>query len=409
MVLRRDSRGALVGHIYFFNGWGSGRGRDQEAAIALLRDHALRASSPGLPEANVSEALWQGKAGIESAWRAEANKAQRGQATPSFGRATITLIRTGQCIVEVDPRDLFTTRTIRLAQLGGKHEALWTSRADEIFEECRSVAEQCFFVVRDLTHQHYHHHKSSDLLTTVTPWGQSNDEDWRRETQYGLMRMAIALRRLDTAEAYRQALGVVAYADAFQKHLCGWYSTTSGIAASSAVRFQYDFAPLRASIEASLKVRELKDSNLRARLFFSFGTLVTALTVVVPAYRGAAPTLDGVPGWDQAWVTSLSGAFGGLVSLAVAYPWFALFSAMMIGFAVDYVFVGLAVKSSNYSQTRASTSRLLGGLMAWLRRHRVPVFFTQGLISLGLATLIAAMGGIMFLCGWVLFSQIGSS
>lgn len=373
--------------------------------MALLRDAALRGSSPGLPISNIEDAYWTGRKEVERAWVAAERRARRGLPTGVFGKVHVRLVRTGQCTITVDPTHLFTIETIKRAQAG--EAALWKAHEAEIYEECRSVAEQCFFVIRDLTHQHYHHEKSSDLLTTVTDWDENNDEDWRRETQYGLMRMAIALRRNDTAQHYRQALGVIAYADAFQKHLCGWYTAGKGVVAASAVRFQYDFAALRSSIDASLKVRELKDANARARLFFAFGTLVTALTLIVPAFRGTTPDVSDVPlGGAPAsyWPRHV---FDVLVDLAIANPWVALGFTMGAGLAVDYLFVGLAVKAKNYSKIRASISRFLGGVMAFLRRHKVPIRLTQLLVLVGLLGAFATLLLVMIFCFQVLYSQIG--
>lgn len=406
VVLRDDKRGSLVGEVFFVNGVSLLRGRGQRAAVALLRDQTLRASAPGLPLPNVREAYFTARAEVERAWRAAARSNSKGSDTPAFGRASISLIRTGQITVSVEPHELYTSEAIKLAQQEGEGSPRWARYTHHISDECQSIAEQCFFVLRDLTHQHYHHDKSSDLLTTVTPWSVQDDEEWRRETQYGLMRMAIALRRTDTAQAYREALGVVAYADAFQKHLCGWYSTASGVAVSSAVRFQYDFAALRASIEASLKVRELKDSNLRARLFFAFGTLVTALTILIPAYRGQSPNVDGVVGGQSPVVTVQVAVFGGILKYAIAYPWFTIVAAAVLGLLVDYLFVGLAVKSSNYRKTRASISRAIGGIMAGLRRHKVPDFVNRCLVLLLLSTSLAFLFCVMFFSFKVIYGSI---
>jgi hypothetical protein len=395
-----------VGDIYFVNGTSWLRGRGQRAAIALLRDQALRGSSPGLPDRNIQDAFWQAKAEIERSWTAATRRVRKRKPTTAFGHVAVKLVRTGQCVVEVEPQDLFTTEQIKLAQIEGQQSSRWKTSEEHVQDECLSVAEQSFFVIRDLTHQHYHHEKSSDLLTTVTPWIDTKDEDWRRETQYGLMRMAIALRRADTAQSYREALGVVAYADAFQKHLCGWYSTPTGIAASSAVRFQYDFAALRASIEASLKVRELKDSNVRARLFFAFGTLVTAMTVIIPAYRGARPDVSGVWGASSQLAILQADFFAGALAVAVAYPVLSLFAAAALGLLIDYLFVGFAVKSSNYRKTRASISRALGGVMAFLRRHRVPDILNRLLVFIMLGGFLASLGAIMYFCFRILYGSL---
>lgn len=363
MVLRSDERAELAGTLYFANGATDKLGAAASAAFADCRDNAWIASGATASASVQRELFHRTRDGLAQAFEALKAANRNEEPTPIFGKVDVVISRTGMCKVSVDPAQLLTTGGLKhMARTG--QTADFTSEPVSVHLE--DVAAQAFFAVRDLTHQHYHHKKHSDLLTTVTPWSPEADEDWRRQTQYGLARMAIAVRRSGRAESFRQALGIVAYAQAFQNHLCGWFSPAPGKVCKSAVSFNYDFAALKASIEASLKVRELKDSNRRARMFFAFGTAVTALSVLVPAYRGNEKAL---PQW--------SGYFRDLLTLAVDNPIPTLVVAALVGWAIDHAILTFSVNPEWFERSRASVSRLVGGFMGMLRRRRVSARFAQ--------------------------------
>lgn len=363
MVLRQDDRAELAGTLYFANGATAKLGAAASAAFADCRDNAWIASGARASAVVQRELFHRTRDAMEQAFEALKDANRREEPTPIFGKVDVVFSRTGMCKISVDPAQLLSTEEL-------KHKARRRLDVNLVSEtvsaHVEDIAAQAFFAVRDLTHQHYHYKKHSDLLTTVTPWTPEVDEDWRRQTQYGLARMAIAVRRSGRAESFRQALGIVAYAQAFQNHLCGWFSPGPGEIRKSAVNFNYDFAALKASVEASLKVRELKDSNRRARMFFAFGTAVTALSVLVPAYRSNLNAMGQWPGY-----------FRDALALAVDNPIPTLVVAALVGWAIDHAILTFSVNPEWFERSRASVSRLVGGFMGMLRRHRVSARIAQ--------------------------------
>ncbi|MNQ72995.1 hypothetical protein D3C85_877140 [compost metagenome] len=393
VVLRSDDRAELVGSLYFANGATNALGAAAHAAFADCRDNAWIASGATASDQVQLELFHRTRDGLEEAFDALKRANLGEEPTPIFGKVDVVFSRSGMCKLSVDPAQLLTTGHLKQMAREGRTDD-YDREAVQVHLE--DVAAQAFFVIRDLTHQHYHHKKHSDLLTTVTPWTQETDEDWRRQTQYGLARMAIAVRRSGRAESFRQALGIVAYAQAFQNHLCGWFSPEPGKVRKSAVSFNYDFAALKASIEASLKVRELKDSNRRARMFFAFGTAVTALSILTPAYRGNEEHLGQWPGY-----------FRDALALAVDNPIPTLAVAAMIGFAVDHAILTFSVNQEWFEKSRASVSRLVGGFMGMLRRHRVPARAAQVSALMVLAIVLIAALLLTYLGYRYAFEAIG--
>ncbi|MDZ4362610.1 hypothetical protein [Brevundimonas sp.] len=397
VVLRTDERAELHGQMFLLNGAGTNIGQGAFKAMERCRDEAHFAISPKTTAHLKKEAFHRARADLKFAIQRLASDNAKDEPTPLAGVVDVILSRSGVVTVDADWSQLLTTHEIKDARAGDL-VALDKAQRGEFDRHVESIAAQAFFALRDLTHQHYHHSRRSDLLTTVSPWTAASDEEWRRQTQYGLTRMAIAVRRSDTAQSFRQALGIIAYADAFQRHFCGWVSPAAGEVEKSSVSFKYDFAALKSSIEASLKVRELKDSNRRARLFFAFGTAVTALSILVPQYRGNNSDL---PYW--------SGIFRDFLAVVVENPIPTLFAAAALGWAVDHAFLNFALNPDWFDRVRASASRLVGGIMAGFRRSGWPARIVQ-LTALGMLILVVVASGWGAYVGYrALFSLIGSS
>lgn len=397
VVMRKDERAELAGRMYFLNGASNRLCPNAVAAMARVRDDTYLAMGGRTPARAKSNAFHGSLTAIGSAVSDLFTANRKGQPTPIAGSVGVVLSRSGLVTVTVDPQNLLTTEEFKAANRSG---ATLDESAASVRAELERIANQAFFALRDLTHQHYHHKARSDLLTMVTPWTTETDEDWRRETQYGLTRMAIAVRRRNQAASYRQALGIVAYADAFQRHFCGWTvdGTAPGGVRNSKVNFKYDFAALRASIEASLKVRELKDANSRARLFFAFGTGVTALSILVPRYRDLE---DDLPFWPDLFRD-------GLMAM-VDNPFPSLALALVTGWLVDKLFLNLSLNPDWYEKSQASVSRLAGGVMAMMRRRNWPAQAAQ-LSTFGLMMLIVAASALtMFHAYRLAFSLIGAA
>jgi hypothetical protein len=109
-----------------------------------------------------------------------------------------------------------------------------------------------YYFVRDISHKHYHHHKTSDHILLCLSTGPFDDYTWRRETLYALTRAALHSRRLDDLLAYRNAKGLIAYADLFQSNNSKIIRTKENYLAiiDNPNSIKYDFNHLISSVEA---------------------------------------------------------------------------------------------------------------------------------------------------------------
>lgn len=387
--LERDHEGALVGDVIFFS---KGRflPKSVETGITALRTLAREGRAPSCDQAKRRMKRDAGARLFGEIWSDLTDRFAKQEKLPGFGRVGIRLLRTGQCEVLVEETDLYTSREVKAAQalraLGGTPDL--QSAGFQVASA--AAARQCFFFMRDLAHRHYHHDPHSDLLTTTYAWSLENDEHWRRETQYGLVRLAIAERRRDTAETFKRALGIIAYAEAFQKHLCGWAARFDAPPVRSSLAFAYDFASLRASIDASLKVRELKDGQRRQSFIFVFGFMVTCLGLVATGLRAHQPQPASAAGFVQALAT------------LTAYPWQALAAAALFAFILDLSFLRVALRPPYLQGWTGGLGRAVEAVMGSLMWRHVSrgLAFLAGLLLLALVTLGA--GAVAYLA----FSQL---
>lgn len=104
-----------------------------------------------------------------------------------------TLMRTGEC------RLWFSERVGLESDL--KHDQL---------------AEQAYYFIKDMVHDHTHHDPTSDQITPLTFFdpldepGHENELKWRRETMWSLSREVERLNRGGNLVAQYRALGIIA-------------------------------------------------------------------------------------------------------------------------------------------------------------------------------------------------------
>lgn len=115
----------------------------------------------------------------------------------------------------------------------------------------RTLTAQCFYFLRDITHRHYHHNARSDTITSV--WSDNNKGRWIRETLYELYKRVILARGVKYPSAQENALGILAYADAFEREIAGPFRDLPQHS-----RFyvpKYENAEIKASIGAALEAK----------------------------------------------------------------------------------------------------------------------------------------------------------
>lgn len=171
-------------------------------------------------------------------------------------------------------------------------------------DDLRKIAEQAYFFIKDVVHDHTHHDPSSDQITPLTeidPAGADpnhvGEVAWRRETLWSLSREVERLNRGGGLVDQRRALGIIAYAQAFQQGLMGHIRDASGKngfkAASSA--YDYDFAHLKESIKASIDVVGTARTQTVQLTIAFVATLLSAISVVASltsSHNGGMPRDD---------------------------------------------------------------------------------------------------------------------
>ncbi len=77
-----------------------------------------------------------------------------------------------------------------------------------------TIAAQCFYFLRDLTHRHQHHSPKTDTLMDL--YRCDNEIDWRSESLRVLYRKILDFKRIRKDEVYCSSLGLLIYAKSFR-------------------------------------------------------------------------------------------------------------------------------------------------------------------------------------------------
>lgn len=379
VTLEHDQEGALEGEVMFFS-WGKALPKSLRSKVSKLKALASEGRAPGCSQVDRLNKYKSFHSLSDEIWADLTNRFAAGEKLPGFGKIQVRLLRTGQCEITVRRDSLYTTRSMKSAHKVSIKTGRLVVDDDAMSLASASAARQSFFFIRDLAHRHYHHHPDSDLLTTTYSWSIDDDEHWRRETQYGLVRLAISERRRDTAETFKRSLGIIAYAEAFQRHLCGWISQSHSQPIRSPLGFAYDFSALRSSIDASLKVRELRDTQRRQTLIFVFGFVITCLGILITSIRIIDPPPE------------TASEFRNFLKLMVSHPLLSLFVAAILAWAIDLTFMGISLRPRILGGWPGGLGRAVEAVMGSLMWRKVDraAAFTAGLTMLVVITLSAA-------------------
>ncbi|RVT92971.1 hypothetical protein [Sphingomonas crocodyli] len=211
-------------------------------------------------------------------------------------RMSFALFRTGEFRLWFDMPQFLQSNVYAQAVEQGIMEA----------ETARILPSQSYFFVKDVAHLHYHHEPHSDQLLPLVQLKapssltsvDTNEHDWRRDTLWGLARVVAQFRRQGRINDYKKALGILAYADAFQSTLARVRrqpKLETGFDEKTNLS-TYDFAHLRASVEAMEGLAEWRRSGglqayaILAGVFFSGATLWTAAVQIRPIICPVAGT-----------------------------------------------------------------------------------------------------------------------
>ena len=241
---------------------------------------------------------------------------------------------------------LFRTGEVRIwfdldSFLGRNIES--TPPADLEIEAAEHIPAQVYYFLKDLLHAHYHHDKHSDQLLPLTRLRYLVSEEsivddeihWRYVVLRSLARVIVEIRQGRSLVGNNRALGIIAYANAFQSVLARILRNPNAdipFVGSNAIML-YDFKNLEMSISANSSVKELANSS-RLQLFgIEVGILLSALALwagavqVQPILCGALSTRLTCPKVEPGPIVST-------VNMIVANP---------IGFVIFLLVVGFFV------------------------------------------------------------------
>jgi len=79
------------------------------------------------------------------------------------------------------------------------------------------IAEQIYYFIKDLFHNHQHHDPKSDSLISVCEVTSFDDNSWIGSVHHALFRSVIRYKRFQTENHISKSLGILAYTEAFEK------------------------------------------------------------------------------------------------------------------------------------------------------------------------------------------------
>lgn len=141
--------------------------------------------------------------------------------------------------------------------------------------EADLIANQFFIFLKDASHNHYHH-READSITSAHAC-DAEESDWTAETLFGLHRAIVSARKYRSQKRLREALGISAYAEAFEQRVMSK-------AMPEGVTPTYSYAPVRLSIqmlfdEAKARTdRRLATAIFLASLSVAFVALIAGMT-----------------------------------------------------------------------------------------------------------------------------------
>lgn len=198
-----------------------------------------------------------------------------------------------------------------------------------------ALARQVYYFVKDASHRHYHHRRSSDNLLPLCPAPPDDDETWRRNTLWALTRTVLEARRRDKLEGYKSAIGVLAYAEAFQG-LLGKVKRKKG----RALAFQplldaapYDFAHTRASLEAKIGEHEYRSSSQSTFMGLWLSTVLATAALWISAVQIRGPICGALGQTEKACSVNLPVWLAGWTAGLISHPIYAYGVLAMVGLA----------------------------------------------------------------------------
>lgn len=246
----RDEQGALIGRVLIIPYEEDTEARAaQEEMLANIRAELARAARVGGGQAAIREVEARVKVDV-----------------PGLLLVNFALMRTGEA-------------------------RLWFAQehAQLDDEEHRQLARQAYFFLKDMSHRHVHHDQLDDQITPLTRFRNETADDrrqseiaWRRETLWSLSRIADKRMGSEKLNFLRESLGMLAYADAFQKtllpHIRDPHDALGYLPNKSA--YGYDFQHIRESMRVRIDQTAARRTVTGQLIAAVFAGAVASLSLV---------------------------------------------------------------------------------------------------------------------------------
>ena len=278
---------------------------------------------------------------------------------------------------------------------------LWfaTEHASLNEEEHEQLARQAYFFLKDMTHRHVHHDQLDDQITPLIRFKNSTAADrrdseiaWRRETLWSLSRVADKRMGSDKLNDLREALGMLAYADAFQNSLLPYVRDANDALAyvPNKSAYGFDFQHIRESTRVRIDqtaARRTVTGQLVAAIFAGAIGSLSLLTSLISAHNAQLTTDDTVRVAVWEWLLRALGE----------YP----LAVMVISAYVLYSAFALTLSDILFTRPRRSPQALRGWTLSLAKKRGLTPSQTYRL----LITSYLAIIGVMFviLIGFVAF------
>ncbi|CAK0750858.1 hypothetical protein CCP2SC5_1710005 [Azospirillaceae bacterium] len=128
-------------------------------------------------------------------------KLERSLTGQYFFYAEFSLRRSGTCKLTQGASENFSLRAPKIGD-------------DKIVH---MLCSQLFYFLKDISHNHQHHSKSTDTIVDLIECHTHDDFLWRRETLFSLYRKIVSYKRNPQSDVFYSSLGVLAYAETFME------------------------------------------------------------------------------------------------------------------------------------------------------------------------------------------------
>ncbi len=157
--------------------------------------------------------------------------------------------------------------------------------------DIRYICNQAFMFLKDVAHNHRHHHKKQDTITLAYP--EDVELSWIRDTAYAIHRRVIVKRRSAEPKDFYEALGLMAYMASLKKLADAEYDKAADdqkdVVSGAKIAASYNLKETEDSIKATLEHRRWRRTQWNIVITAVPAIIVSVGSLVKPADVSSAP------------------------------------------------------------------------------------------------------------------------